>query len=428
MKKRGLILIPVLIASLAGCKQSSGSNISAEMRKAHNLTFNKNYARRLGNEVDIDIYNYACEAFYNNAMTAKRVQAIYDEESYQYDQIVITSSEHSVYTLYQDYATQYARTKNYEEYFTADKKRSTINSTYESEEYYDDSRKVYFSHEVKNGSHNLYPIGLGDYDEEHINNYISTKLDDAYDFTLINTSYCNFYEKKNGYIGYYESQAEYEDDGHRYGSSVQVIYEFDSAFRTKKGSYFVEYYENYDYTRGVLTNKMRCVRYTHELYEFTFGNKKPETVVSGNIQKLYGKPYIDYGYMYFGNCESLDDYGYMAKKTSPTNLHLEGFLFFDSFSGSALDVTPDVYAVTNPSLYDDDYTDTEIVGKLSIKNSKLLKYLNGHLMYSMKYATEALWYKIDCVLDKNNVPKFKSGSIEVVDRVTLETYYYSLDW
>ena len=426
MKKRALILLPVLIGSLVGCKQAATSGVQADINRAKNLRFNTRYANTIGEETGVDVYGNASNAIMNHSTSVKFVEAVYDEFTYAAEHKYEKTSQHIVYTLYQDYAFQYNRSGFYEEYHGDTHEKIARSSTRANQAYYDISSQIYYAEYVTNGYHNFDAVNLGSYDEQHINNYISSEgLTAAHDYALDPSASCDLYKKKNGYVGFYEYTTEDTYEGIKYVYKQQIIYEFDKDFRIKNGSYLQEEYETYNYLTGQATSNLRCVRSTHQIVEVTYGNRKSKSIIANNIQRLYGKPYINTGYIFFNDLSDYDYTDYYARKTSPTKMRIEGFIFFDNYNNEALDVTPEMYAYVYPSMYNDDFYQSYFEGKLTIKNRNVLKYKNGHLKYTMQYATDALWFKVDCVLSRGKMV-FKGGTVEVKNRVDLEDYLYSL--
>ena len=421
MKKRGLILIPILIGSLVGCKQSGGSAVDRDIAKAKNLKFNEKYAAKLTTTTDVDVYGGALNVFNEKGLTTKSVVVSYDEMTDASDHIAETVARHNTYTLYKDYAIQGARTTKTDTLLTDTNKTYKNVRELEFESYYDDNRQTYFTHSYGRGGHYLEAVNLSTSSAEHIHNYITSAVDDASNNGFYHLTMCDFYEKKNGgYIGFYEDT--YDDpDGHDM-SRYQIICELDKSFRLTKSTYFYEYYEKYDYIHDQEATKLRRVMYTHEIREVTYGSKKAESVIANNIQKLYGKPYIEYGFLSYSNLGTYDYTDSIYQTISPKKIHLEGFIFFNEFSDQALDVTPTIDVCTLNSMYDDTSHYFEIDGALSIKNSKYFKYYKGQLQYQMKNIMDAIWIKIDCTLNSKNEVKFKSGSIEIKNRTELEAY------
>lgn len=328
MKKHGLILIPVLIGSLVGCKQGSGSAVDRDIARAKNLKFNEKYAAKLTTPTEVDVYGRALDVFNEKGLTTKSVVVSYDEMTYATDHIAETVARHTTHTLYKDYAVQSARTTKTDRLLTDTNKKYKYVNELESESYYDDNRQTYFTHSYGKGGQYLEAVNLSSYSAEHIHNYIASAVDDASNNGFYHLTMCDFYEKKNGgYVGFYE--------------------------------------DTYDYTDSIY-----------------------QTI-------------------------------------SPEKIHLEGFIFFDEFTDQAIDVTPTIDVCTLNSMYDDTSHYFEIDGTLSIKNSKYFKYYKGQLQYHMKNIMDAIWFKIDCTLNSKNEVKFKSGSVEIVDRDTLESYLES---
>lgn len=425
MKKHGLILIPILIGSLVGCKQGGSSQVDADFKKAKNLKFDEKYATKLTTPTEVNVYGRALDVFNEKGLTTKSVVVSYDEMTYATDHIADTVARHTTYTLYKDYAIQSARTTKTDRLLTDTNKTYKNVHEYEFESYYDDDHQTYFTHSYGKGGHYLEAVNLSSYSAEHIHNYIASAVDDASNNGFYHLTMCeDFYEKKNGgYVGFYEDT--YDDpDGHDM-SRYQIICELDKSFKLTKSTFFYEYYEKYDYVHDQETTKLRRVMYTHEIREVTYGSKKAESVIASNIQKMYGKPYIEYGYLSYINLGTCDYTDSIYQTISPEKIHLEGFIFFDEFTNQAIDVTPTIDVCTLNSMYDDTSHYFEIDGTLSIKNSKYFKYYKGQLQYHMKNIMDAIWFKIDCTLNSKNEVKFKSGSVEIVDRDTLESYLES---
>ena len=287
MKKHGLILVPVLIGSLVGCKQGSGSAVDRDIARAKNLKFNEKYAAKLTTPTEVDVYGRALDVFNEKGLATKSVVVSYDEMTYATDHIAETVARHTTYTLYKDYAVQSARTTKTDRLLTDTNKTYKYVNELESESYYDDNRQTYFTHSYGKGGQYLEAVNLSSYSAEHIHNYIASAVDDASSNGFYHLSMCDFYEKKNGgYVGFYESV--YEDpDGHDMGRH-QIICELDKSFKLTKSTFFYEYYEKYDYVHDQETTKLRRVMYTHEIREVTYGSKKAESVIASNIQKMYG--------------------------------------------------------------------------------------------------------------------------------------------
>ena len=58
MKKRSLILLPIFLSGLIGCKgNSTMSQMDIDFKKAENLKYDKNYEGKLGEELNFsDMY------------------------------------------------------------------------------------------------------------------------------------------------------------------------------------------------------------------------------------------------------------------------------------------------------------------------------------------------------------------------------------
>ena len=428
MKKCALFLIPVLFSSLVGCKQASLSKVDADIRKAKNLKFDEKYAEKITTpETDVDVYNEAYSVIYEKGVTTKSVVVRYDEVTYATDHIAETVALHTTYTIYQDYATQYNRTTKTENIFTDINKTSKNVDEIKIDSYYDDDRMAYFSHENRNGSHTLDRVDLSSYDASHIHNYISASQIEAFDDVSYTLGWCSFYQKKNGgYIGF--NQGIDEDEEGTYLDRYQAICEFDKSFRLTKSVLISERFEKYDYIHNKATSKLRLVQYTHDIREVTYGNRKAESVVSKDVEKMFNKTFIYSGYASFDYLSDCDYIDYRTRIVAPNKVHLECFAYFNEFSSFALNVTPYIEVVTCDGMYEDGYHVYELDGMLSIKNSKYFKYYKGHLQYQMNRFTDAVWVKIDCKLTKDGKVKFESGSIEVKNRTELEAYMEGTIW
>ena len=90
MKKRSLILLPIFLSGLIGCKgNSTMSQTDIDFKKAENLKYVNNYEDKLGEELNFDdIYELVEQTFFSGALTSKVIRANYNEfdtvENYNY--------------------------------------------------------------------------------------------------------------------------------------------------------------------------------------------------------------------------------------------------------------------------------------------------------------------------------------------------------
>ena len=426
MKKQALILLPLLIGALSGCKGSGSiSEAERDFAKARNLKYVSNYSEKLGPETEIDIYELSRSLFKDSAINAKIITATYDEE---YSGNLVTSyAAVNKYQLYEGYAQAFNRTLVDETYSKSTKTTNTKKTVMERVNYYDSNRKISFGAYSLNGNTYLDKDDLNGKTEEEVNQRLSQLYEGAMNTIFDSVGDCTFYEKKNGYIGYYEDISSGETDGIRYEIQNQIIFEFDSNYKIKKGTHLYNQLEDYDYKKGQKIDELKVVNYEHHVFEANYGDKKPSSLIIYEVQNKYAKPYFEDGQIYVDGITIDHDFEYRFKKSTPQNVHIEGFLFFNGYSSEPITFTPTIYTTRCLSMYDEDSLWEEVSGKFSIKNPANISYSENDLVYNMKNVEDALWFKVDCYLT-DNVVKFKSGSVQIANRTTLEEYMNNLNW
>ena len=425
MKKYAFMLLPLLLSALTGCGKSE-NGVAKDINKAVNLKFDEKYSETLPESCDEDVYSNVESVFYGQALTVKSVHTTYDEKLYdEYDRVNSTYDYYE-YTLYEDYALKYHREcedKNY----IINKKENVydLEGTYKFDysAYYNESEQTYYYHQVRNGYHYLGDVDLSVYTESHRNNYIQSDYLYAFDSCFSNLSYAYFYKSNDGFVAYHEEIQNGIDGDLTTKYQIQVIYEFDSAYRLIRGSFLEERLSDFDYVTDKKIEKMKVNEYVHATYEISYGKKESKSIIADSISKNYGIPYFEYGYLNYEDCSIYEDNYSDYKFPTPQSLHIEGYISFNQYKSETIDVTPSVdYAYRMGIGGDSKDESDDNIQNLKIKNPQQLKYKDNKLLYEMNNSKDALWFKIDYVLEDTTVT-FKSGTVEIVDKAYIIEYF-----
>ncbi len=428
MKKRSLILLPILLSGLVGCKgNSTMSQMDIDFKKAENLKYVKNYENKLGEELNFnEIYEFVEQAFFSGALTSKIIRANYNEfdtvENYNYIQ---TDKSYSVHTLYAPYgSTVNGTSKIKREYTNVPGKVFEGKRDFYAERYPNPDTQRLLYHEVTNGNHEIFDINVSSLPDR-----LKETHQEAFD--LISgewMGYCSFYKIEKGYAAYYEYHYKHDDEHDEYKTEYkeQTIYEFDNNYRLTKGSHFYERKSNRDYVNNIFLSKLKIDEYKHELYSVTYGARKDKSRLLASIQELYGKKH--FGDSYFIYAPEVDD-GYSRYVLAPQYIHMEGYSAFNSYREEEVMVSPEAELNILNDVYGEDGVMINVGSpKMKILSPKLLRYkADGNLYFKMNSINDAIFYQMDFKLNSKGKLSFVKGSVKVVDKLDIKDYFDNWD-
>lgn len=424
MKKYALILLPVLLTSMVGCKKATVSPVDADFKKVEKLKYDAHYEDKLPEHyldyaTTESVLNQIETQFYTNAIEAKRVRVCYDEmyalPTYNY---VETEWGHTVHTLHSDYSSIINGTYRVRREFPGvDRKPVNRERIQYTERYPIPENMELLDHEVTNGNHEL----------THVNvSHLPNRLHEPHDIPFYDVldewinSIC-IYQVASGYVGYSGERYSYDDEGFDVEYYEQTIFEFDKNCKLIKGTRYYEYKSNRDYTTNTKLSKVKTVYLQQYLFSVKYGERKNKSEILGNIQSLYGKKHFDSASFFENSGDA--DYNESRTVTEPQYIHIESYLSYDAFHSERIEVTPtvDLYYYSDLTEETSDYSTDK--PKVKILTPKKLKYDGSALYFSMDNVNDAVFFEADYKFDKNGDAKYVKGSAKIVNKVEIEDYF-----
>ncbi len=429
MKKYALILLPVLLTSMVGCKKATVSPVDADFKKTEKIKFDAHYGDKLPEDyldsaATESVLNQIKAQFYTNAIEAKRVDVLYDEMyALPSDGYTETKWNHAVHTLYNDYGSIINGTYRVRREFPGvDRKPVNREKIQYTERYPIPENTELLDHEVTNGNHTLSRVNVS-----HLPYRLHEPHDNAfYDVLDEWINYGYVYQVESGYIVYSEDHYTYDDEGFAVEFFEQTIFEFDKNCKLIKGTRYYEYKSDRDYATNTKLSKVKTVYLQQHLLSVTYGERKGKSEILAKMQNLYGKKHFDSASLIENTGAA--DYSESRTVTDPQYIHIESSFLFDSFHSERIEVTPtvDLYFYFDLVEETSDYSTDK--PKVKILTPKKLKYDGSSLYFSMDNANDAVFFEVDYKLDKNGEPKYVKGSAKIVDKGEIEDYFTYWDY